>query len=469
MLRGHVNLLFLSFLLIASSNTGCSKVWMMEPLNLNSIEENKEFRQAEKAFKEAESKDSISAYKEFINIFPNSPLTNVANDRIADYDMHMLSHLFYAKKYQEYRDFIIKYPDNIYIAEVHDFMKFLNKLTLGVISNSPEIQIAEILNWLKSLFGESIIVLNNFNNNDNSEISTFISVTNVKFNPNFDWRGIWNPLTGLIGGFIWKSLEYALNHNSTWGVLITNNNNREDFVYTIYNSFYWESDIFNSDILPLEIKKAVILDWILKSKKAPLGFIKAILSVEEFRDPDYCNKIIKALGSIENPPWDYLSILLNKDVAEFKESAIYALGETKDAKAINPLFTAVHDKRVQVETIEALGKIGKPALDKLIQIYGSETSSVRAKVIEVLGKINDPLVFDLLIGALSDNYQFVIVNSIKALGKLKNPEAINPLILVLTNETGLVKSEATKALEEITGMNFGGDAVKWQEWYDQNR
>ena len=91
------------------------------------------------------------------------------------------------------------------------------------------------------------------------------------------------------------------------------------------------------------------------------------------------------------------------------------------------------------ESAEALGKIGRPAVEPLIAALKDRNSDVRRYAAWALGEIGDARVVVPLIGALKD-------------------------------EDPWVREEATGALWLITEPYFGEeDPEKWSKWWEQNK
>jgi hypothetical protein len=57
-----------------------------------------------------------------------------------------------------------------------------------------------------------------------------------------------------------------------------------------------------------------------------------------------------------------------------------------------------------------------------------------------------------------------------ALAKIgKFEPAVESLITALRHKDEIVRMNASEALKEITGKDFGDDPLKWQRWWDQNK
>ena len=82
---------------------------------------------------------------------------------------------------------------------------------------------------------------------------------------------------------------------------------------------------------------------------------------------------------------------------------------------------------VQIDALVALGKIGTPAVEPLIEGLKDKDSNVRMGVAEALGKIKDVRAVEPLIGSLKDPEPGVCEKAAIALGEIKDARAVEPL------------------------------------------
>jgi HEAT repeat protein len=177
----------------------------------------------------------------------------------------------------------------------------------------------------------------------------------------------------------------------------------------------------------------------MKAKRDIDGLIKALdYQKEEYRDLD---KRIKYM--------------------EVRESAAHALGELRDARAVQPLISAFAD--ISDAAMEAVVQIGEPAVDSLIPAL----AYIARVAAPALARIGDGRAVEPLIRTLGSHnpasserrVQAEIGAIAQALGEFKDPRAAEPLISLLadTHEYGKisVRSAAANAL-----ANIGTPAVK---------
>jgi HEAT repeat protein len=190
-----------------------------------------------------------------------------------------------------------------------------------------------------------------------------------------------------------------------------------------------------------------------------------------------------ALIQIGKPAVEFLIAALKDENWHIQIYAAEILGNTRDTRAVEPLIAVLKDENwlVQEYAIRALRKItgeigiklerGAPAVETLIAALEDkdEDLGIRSEAAKALGKIKNASAVEPLIAILNDqNMSFSLREDIvEALGEIKDKRAVNPLIAALKDF--FTKDEAAEALKKITGMNFGKDEIKWQQWWKQKR
>jgi HEAT repeat protein len=177
--------------------------------------------------------------------------------------------------------------------------------------------------------------------------------------------------------------------------------------------------------------------------------------------------LIKALGYTGDP--------------SVRRDAAAALGDLGDARAVEPLGAALrnpnweHDWRDSGAAVEALGRLGAPAVATLISLFAYHSQVVRIGAAEALGTIGRPAVQPLvalmgdadletrelaaqvltaigdealqpLIEALNDPAIGRRVRATKVLGDIGDPRAVEPLARALKDTHAGVRQAAAKAL-----------------------
>ncbi|MDP2949743.1 MAG: HEAT repeat domain-containing protein [Chloroflexota bacterium] len=131
------------------------------------------------------------------------------------------------------------------------------------------------------------------------------------------------------------------------------------------------------------------------------------------------------------------------------------------------------DYWVRFYAARALGEIGpeEGVVPALIQALGDEERAVRENAAWSLGKIGREAVdaVPALAQALGDEHQWVREAAACALRDIgpEAVEAVPALIQALEDEDLPVGHPAAEALEAITGQDFGEDADRWRQWWEE--
>jgi len=110
---------------------------------------------------------------------------------------------------------------------------------------------------------------------------------------------------------------------------------------------------------------------------------------------------------------------------------LWALGELKDERAVQPLITALgdDDKNVRFAAASAIGNINDlHVADALLESLSDDDAHVRTASAMSLTQLRDSRAVDALIACLSDNEAEVRSKSAEGLYQLGNARAIKPLI-----------------------------------------
>lgn len=134
--------------------------------------------------------------------------------------------------------------------------------------------------------------------------------------------------------------------------------------------------------------------------------------------------------------------------AHLRADAAKALGEMKDARAVEPLIGALKDSewRVVERAGEALEKIGAPAIEPLISALKDSKWMVRVYAAGALGGIGDARAVEPLIAALKDSKSSVRIFAAVALGNIGDARAVEPLIAALKDRNWGVRLRVAEAL-----------------------
>jgi HEAT repeat protein len=146
---------------------------------------------------------------------------------------------------------------------------------------------------------------------------------------------------------------------------------------------------------------------------------------------------------------DELIQQLNQDNVITRLHAVKALGETKDARAVEPLIAVLKDSKCGLQAANALAKIGNPSVPSLVTALKSDSPVARRNAAMALGKIKDASAVKPLIVALNDENPIVRRNAAKALGEIHDNSAVEPLTSALNDDSPIVRRNAALALKEM--------------------
>jgi hypothetical protein len=132
------------------------------------------------------------------------------------------------------------------------------------------------------------------------------------------------------------------------------------------------------------------------------------------------------------------------------------------ANTINPVHIVVTD---------ALGKIGKPAIEPLRAALpqANPKELFFSYAADALAKTQDPEAAKILLSILSTGDATARFRIAESLRYSKDPASVDALIQALKDKDKEVKSAAARSLNKITGQAFGEDANKWEEWRAKNK
>lgn len=147
-------------------------------------------------------------------------------------------------------------------------------------------------------------------------------------------------------------------------------------------------------------------------------------------------------------PFESLIDALKSRRKKKRLSATRALGQLKDARAVDPLIGMLEDEDGQVRTAaaRALGTIGDPRA--VAPLVAALMNGVRDAAARALGQIGDPRAVEPLIAALREG-EYVSTTVIWALGDLEDERAVKPLVELLKDESETVVWGAMRSLAKI--------------------
>ena len=133
--------------------------------------------------------------------------------------------------------------------------------------------------------------------------------------------------------------------------------------------------------------------------------------------------------------WKELLLLLDDPEPQVRQATCEALGHLHAVEAMDELVACVHDSVlfVRVAALEALGRLGEPAQERLAKLYREGAEEIKAGVVDIYGRSGDRRHMDLLIRAMQDESGFLRRAAAEAAGRLGDPQAVEALV-------GLIRS-----------------------------
>jgi HEAT repeat protein len=188
----------------------------------------------------------------------------------------------------------------------------------------------------------------------------------------------------------------------------------------------------------------------------------------------------RVLARIGRPAAQPLGVLLEDKATppETKASAARILGFIGDPVSVEALLDVLSDQRyfVREQAAIALGRIGSPAIQRLLELARSSSPATREAAIAALGGVSGTLVAsrhdsgapntqsddevigrlaDAILNGLKDSNTGVRSAAVRALGASGSRQAVEPLMALMADESSTLRGEATTALGRL-----GSPAVK---------
>jgi len=182
--------------------------------------------------------------------------------------------------------------------------------------------------------------------------------------------------------------------------------------------------------------------------------VAADLAADAGRTPRVLAEVTAALVSMGRPAVKPLSGLLAADArrsGKVRRYAAWTLGRIGGTEAAEALAVVLGDDDglLRVVVVDALVRVGAPAVDSLIEAAKDAGARTRAHALEALGRIGGERAPGVLIGALSDRDRSVRYAGVRGLERVGGRRAIKALEGALTDEDELVRTAAADALKKL--------------------
>lgn len=181
-----------------------------------------------------------------------------------------------------------------------------------------------------------------------------------------------------------------------------------------------------------------MLWWTLRQLKSKDNR-KRIQAVERLGKSKDARAAVEALASA-----------LNDEDLGVRKAAAKALGEVNDERAAQALIAALGEYRfleAEAEVVDALSKIGGPAVGPLVIALKENTDTMR--VGEALSKIVDKRAIEPLVAILKDIDSPVRWAAVTALGNIGDERAVEPIVAALIDKNSNLVMYAPEALVKI--------------------
>lgn len=128
------------------------------------------------------------------------------------------------------------------------------------------------------------------------------------------------------------------------------------------------------------------------------------------------------------------------------------------------------DPTVRAACLRALGKHGEPSdIAAILPYLKDKTDFVRWEAAKALQRLHDPSAIDPLIEALRiDDAADVRAAAANALSQYPLPRVFQGLIGALNDDNYAVVVESQRALQTLTGEDFGEDGARWLAWSENH-
>lgn len=177
-----------------------------------------------------------------------------------------------------------------------------------------------------------------------------------------------------------------------------------------------------------------------------------IQSLRSHRQSD-CDRAARVLWNIGGPAVDPLLGVLQDRTAtpEMRTASASALGMIGDPRAVRGLALLLRDERyfVREQASRALGRIGEPAVDLLLEMANSSTPATREAAVAALGNTGSKRGIDRVLEALSDSNGNVRSAAVRSLGDSASEIAVSPLMALLRDESSALRAQSAASLGRL--------------------
>jgi HEAT repeat protein len=171
-------------------------------------------------------------------------------------------------------------------------------------------------------------------------------------------------------------------------------------------------------------------------------------------------RILPDLRRARVPVIQLSGILITFPDKRLRMKAAWTLGETRDARAVRPLISALYDLQLMVRDVarQALVKIGKPSVRPLLESLGvwNGIADNGFLVAEILGDIKDTACVPGLIDIVQSGSHITRPYAARALGLMGDHRAVDVLTAALSSKVPALARESAEALGRLDDRRAAG-------------
>lgn len=187
----------------------------------------------------------------------------------------------------------------------------------------------------------------------------------------------------------------------------------------------------------------------LRDSRAVKPLIAKLKDAQSDRTANMALAAREALAQIGPPAVPDLLAALAQEDPKVREAVVRVLGRCGDARAVEPLLTALKDPPTRQAAARALGRIGDArAVEPLAALLTSGEAKGKDLVVEALKQIGPPAL-DALCAAGKHPRWPIRAKAAEALGELADPRSVPALVEALNDDYGDVRDAARTALLRI--------------------
>jgi len=186
------------------------------------------------------------------------------------------------------------------------------------------------------------------------------------------------------------------------------------------------------------------------------------------RDPDMViqGKALEALVASDDPQVSERAVALLEEGSEsIRRAAVEILNRRRpDPQALDALMATLHDHDwwVRERAADALAAFGpSPVLDRALPLLAEAEPELRQTLITLLRRLDDPRLFDLVLGRLEHGEPAARAGAVVALGELGDRRALSTLVGLLAG--GELEAPVVAALAALGDPRAVPALVNWLE------